>query len=76
MPSADLERLSDAYREWGPRLLAYAVAVCGSREWGEEALHNLFSKLSERPALLAGARDPGAYLFLSLRRHAQEVRKR
>ena len=76
MPTSAPDRLSDTYRDWGPRLMAYALLLCGSRSSAEEALQNLFAHLARSPALLAGARDPGAYLFVSLRRHALDLRER
>src|SRR5262245_27655366 len=63
-----LEHLAEAYESWGPRLLAYAIALFCRRDLAEEALQNVFVALAARPDLLAEARDPAAYLFTSVRR--------
>src|SRR5262245_40307925 len=66
--------LAGAYDAWGPRLLAYAIALFRRRELAEEAVQNVFASLAARPALLADARDPAAYLFTSVRREALALR--
>jgi RNA polymerase sigma-70 factor (ECF subfamily) len=71
-----LPTLADAYDTWGPRLLAYAVALFRRRELAEEAVQNVFASLAARPALLAEARDPAAYLFTSVRREALALKEK
>jgi RNA polymerase sigma-70 factor (ECF subfamily) len=68
--------LAAAYDTWGPRLLAYAIALFRERELAEEAIQNVFASLAGRPALLAEARDPGAYLFTSVRREALALKEK
>src|SRR5262245_16477997 len=68
--------LADAYDTWGSRLLAYAIALFRRRELAEEAVQNVFVSLAARPALLAEARDPAAYLFTSVRREALALKEK
>lgn len=68
--------LADAYDAWGPRLLAYAIALFRARDLAEEAIQNVFAALAARPSLLAEARDPAAYLFSSVRREALALKEK
>ncbi|HVE38925.1 MAG TPA: sigma factor [Planctomycetota bacterium] len=66
----DLGALYDA---WASRLLAYMMTITRDRSKAEDALHNLFVKLSTgRPDL----RDPSVYLFRAARNEALRVARR
>lgn len=58
-----IERL---YRQHGPALLLFAIAMTGERSRAQDALHQVFAKLLER-ADLDEVLDTKAYLFQSVR---------
>ncbi|HLJ87141.1 MAG TPA: RNA polymerase sigma factor [Candidatus Angelobacter sp.] len=71
----DLNRneVEDWYTQYGPALLAYAVALTGEKGAAEDVLHQVFLKLLEmdqpRP------NDPKPYLFRAVRNRAFNVRR-
>jgi RNA polymerase sigma-70 factor, ECF subfamily len=59
-------RIEDWYREYGPALLLFAATLAaGDRGRAQDALHRVFVKLLERPALEIA--HPRTYLFRALR---------
>jgi RNA polymerase sigma-70 factor (ECF subfamily) len=54
------------YRQHGPALLLFAVAIAGEKSRAQDAVHQVFLKMIES-RMLARAVDRKAYLFASVR---------
>jgi RNA polymerase sigma-70 factor (ECF subfamily) len=63
--------IADLYDAHAASLYRYLLALLGSEQDAEDALHDLYAKLARQN--LAGIRDPRAYLFTSARRQAVQV---
>jgi len=63
--------IADLYDAHGAGLYRYLLAVLGSAQDAEDALHDVFAKLARHD--LARIRDPQAYLFTAARRQAVQV---
>ena len=70
--NTEIEQL---YREHGPALLLFAIAITGERSAGQDAVHHVFLKLMESGDL-SRASDRKAYLFGCVRNFILNERKR
>lgn len=62
-PASEVESL---YRQHGPALLLFAMAICGEKSRAQDAVHQVFAKLIEGGDL-ARVADKKAYLFTCVR---------
>lgn len=63
--ATEAQGLADVYRRLGHLVLRRAEAILGRRDEAEDVLHDVFLRLAEKPAELAGAREPVALLYTS-----------
>lgn len=66
----------DAYRRHGGDLYRAAARILGNAADAEDAVQEVFAALAAGQRPLAGVKDLGAYLFVSLRRAAWRIGQR
>ena len=72
----DENALTELYDRYCDRLYRTAIALCGSRDDAEDAVHDMFLGIWSSRARIARVEDLTAYLFASLRHAAARQRER
>lgn len=74
MTIAHTDRVRHFYEEYRQELFTYALAVCGRRATAEDALHEAFCRILQRPRAAENFR---AYVFRAVRNASiDEIRRR